>query len=67
MQAKKKPVDVKTAADLGVADQVGAAAAKVSIEKIYAPPKTEGAEILSGSTDEVVGQLLGKIKELGLL
>lgn len=67
MQAKKKPVDVKTAADLGVADQVGAGAAKVQIQKIYVPSKGDSAEILKGSTDEVVGQLVGKIKELGLL
>jgi electron transfer flavoprotein beta subunit len=67
MAAKKKPIDVKTAADLGLADQVGAGAAKIKVEKIYPPPKGEGAEILSGSTDEVVGKLVGKIKELGLL
>jgi electron transfer flavoprotein beta subunit len=67
MQAKKKPVDVKTMADLGVADQAGAAQVKAKIEKIYVPPKSDTAEILSGSTDEVVGQLISKIKELGLL
>lgn len=67
MAAKKKPIDVKTVADLGVADQVGAAAAKMKIEKLYTPPKGQGAEILSGSVDEVVGKLVGKIKELGLL
>ena len=67
MQAKKKPVDVKTAADLGVADAVGAGAAKVKVNKIYVPAKGDTAEILQGSTDEVVSQLVGKIKELGLL
>jgi electron transfer flavoprotein beta subunit len=67
MQAKKKPVDVKTAADLGVADQVGAAAAKATIDKVYVPPKSDTAQILEGGTDEIVTQLLGKIKELGLL
>ena len=67
MQAKKKPVDVKTAADLGIGGQVGAAAAKVKVNKIYVPPKSDTAEIYEGSTDEVVGQLVGKIKELGLL
>jgi electron transfer flavoprotein beta subunit len=67
MAAKKKPIDVKTAADLGVAGQVGAAAAKARIEKVYVPPKGQGAEILSGGADEVVGKLVGKIKELGLL
>jgi electron transfer flavoprotein beta subunit len=67
MQAKKKPVDVKTAADLGVADQVGAGSAKVSIQKVYVPPKSATAEILEGGADEVAGQLIGKIRELGLL
>jgi electron transfer flavoprotein beta subunit len=67
MAAKKKPIDVKTAADLGLAGQVGAAAAKVKLQKIYAPPKGSGAQILKGSTDEVVTGLVGKIKELGLL
>ena len=67
MQAKKKPVDVKTLADLGVADSASAAQNKTTINKIYVPPKGDTAEILSGSTDEVVGQLVTKIKELGLL
>lgn len=67
MAAKKKPLDVKTAADLGVADQVGEGAAKVKIESIAPPPKGDTAEILSGSTDEVVAGLVTKIKELGLL
>jgi len=67
MQAKKKPVDVKTLADLGLADQASAAQNKTTINKIYVPAKGDTAEILSGSTDEVVGQLVTKIKELGLL
>jgi electron transfer flavoprotein alpha/beta subunit len=67
MAAKKKPVDVKTAADLGLAGRVGAGAAKVKMQKIYAPPKGTGAQMLKGSTDEVVAGLVGKIKELGLL
>ena len=67
MAAKKKPIDEKGAGDLGLAGQVGAAGAKVKIEKIYHPVKGEGAEILEGSTDEVVAGLVNKIKELGLL
>jgi len=67
MAAKKKPVAVKTAADLGVGDAVGAAAAKTQIEKIYVPQKGEGAELIEGSADEVAQKLVGKIKELGLL
>lgn len=67
MAAKKKPIDTKGAGDLGLAGQVGAGAAKIEMEKVYVPPKTAGAEMIEGSTDEVVEKLLGKIKELGLL
>jgi electron transfer flavoprotein beta subunit len=67
MAAKKKPLDVKTAADLGVAGQVGVSSAKVKIESLSLPPKGKGAEILQGSNEEVAGVLAGKIKELGLL
>jgi electron transfer flavoprotein beta subunit len=67
MAAKKKPLDVKTAADLGLSGQVGAGAAKIHIQKIAPPPKGDRAEILEGSTDVVVGGLVTKIKELGLL
>jgi electron transfer flavoprotein beta subunit len=65
MQAKKKPLDKKSLADLGLsADDV---APKVKIDKIYTPPKGEGAEILEGSPEEVSQKLVTKIKELGLL
>ena len=67
MQAKKKPVDVKTAGDLGLSGSIGEAAAKVQIDKIYPPPKSATAELLTGSSDEIAAGLLGKIKELGLL
>jgi electron transfer flavoprotein beta subunit len=67
MAAKKKPIDVKTVADLGLAGKVGAEAAKVRIEKLYTPPKGQGAEMLTGSVDEAVGKVVSKIKELGLL
>ena len=67
MAAKKKPLDVKTAADLGLAGQVGAGAAKMTITQIAPPPKGDTAELLSGSTGDVAAGLVGKIKELGLL
>jgi electron transfer flavoprotein beta subunit len=67
MAAKKKPLDVKTLAELGVADQVGAARAKIAIERVSTPPKRKGAEIISGSPSEIAAGLLGRIKELGLL
>jgi electron transfer flavoprotein beta subunit len=67
MAAKKKPIHVKSVADLGLAGRVGAGAAKTRIAKVYPPKKGEGAEILTGTADEVVTRLVGKIKELGLL
>jgi electron transfer flavoprotein beta subunit len=67
MAAKKKPLDVKTAADLGLGGQVGAAAAKVRVTKVAPPPKGDRAEILQGTTDQIVAALVNKIKELGLL
>ncbi len=65
MQAKKKPLDKKGLGELGL--DAAAVAPKLSVEKIYTPPKGEGAEIIEGSPDEAAGKLVAKIKELGLL
>jgi electron transfer flavoprotein beta subunit len=65
MQAKKKPLDKKSLGDIGLS--AAAVAPKVKIEKIYSPPKGSGAEILSGSKDEIAQKFVGKVKELGLL
>ena len=67
MQAKKKPVDVKTASDLGLEGQVGPDAVKIKLEEIRIPTKGDTAEMIEGSTEEIASQLLGKIKELGVL
>ncbi len=67
MAAKKKPIDAKTAGDLGLSGKVGAGAAKTKVESVFMPPKGQGAEIIQGSTEEVVQKLVAKIKELGLL
>jgi electron transfer flavoprotein beta subunit len=65
MQAKKKPLDKKSLGDIGLS--AGDVAPKVTIEKIYPPPKGESAELLDGSPDEISQKLVTKIKELGLL
>jgi electron transfer flavoprotein beta subunit len=65
MAAKKKPLETRTLADLGL--DAAAVAPKVKIEKIAPPPKGQGAEILKGSPAEVAQKLVVKIKELGLL
>ena len=67
MQAKKKPVDVKTLEDLQLAGQAGADARKITISKMAPPTKGDSAEILEGSADEIASKLVVKIKELGLL
>jgi electron transfer flavoprotein beta subunit len=67
MAAKKKPLDVKTVADLGLSGGVGAANAKIAIEKVSVPQKGESAELVTGSVDEMANGLASKIKELGLL
>jgi electron transfer flavoprotein beta subunit len=64
MQAKKKTIDVKTAADLGVGDAI---APKLTTEKVFVPVKGDTAELVEGSTDEIAAKLAAKIKELGLL
>ena len=65
MQAKKKPLDKKTLGDLGLS--AADVAPKVTVEKIYPPPKGDSAELLEGSPDEISQKLVTKIKELGLL
>ncbi len=65
MQAKKKPFDKKDLGDLGL--DAAAVAPKLTVEKIYSPPKGDRAEIVEGSADEVAGKLVAKIRELGLL
>jgi electron transfer flavoprotein beta subunit len=67
MAAKKKPLDVKTIADLGLSGEVGAANAKVTVEKVSVPQKGESAELVTGSADEMATGLVNKIKELGVL
>ncbi len=65
MAAKKKPLAKKSLSDLGL--DAGAVAPKVSIAKLYVPPKGEGAELVEGSPAEQASKVVAKIKELGLL
>jgi len=65
MAAKKKPLDKKSLADLGL--DAAAVAPKVTVTKLYTPEKGEGADLVSGSPAEQASQVVSKIKELGLL
>ena len=59
-------IPVHGAGDLGVAaDAVGAAGAKVKCLDYYVPELGEGAEMLEGSTDEIIEELIRRLKEKG--
>jgi electron transfer flavoprotein beta subunit len=61
MKAKKKPLDVKTLADLGLSgDEVGAQAAKVRVTSMELPAVRQAGQVLEGDTE-------AKAKELARL
>ena len=56
----------KGASDLGIApDSVGAAGAKTKRVDYYVPDMGDGAEMLEGSTDEIIAKLIEKLKAKG--
>lgn len=58
MAAKRKEVRVVQAAELGVEG-----GDRMKVRKLELPPKGEGGEILSGSTDEIAAELVKRIRE----
>jgi electron transfer flavoprotein beta subunit len=65
-QVASVPIPVMGAADLGLDPaSVGEAAAKVKREDYFVPAAGKGAEILSGSRDEVIGKLMDLLKAKG--
>jgi len=64
MAAKKKPIANLTLSELGLdASEVGADAAKLKTVGFAPPPKGKGAEILTGSPDEIAAELIRRIRE----
>jgi electron transfer flavoprotein beta subunit len=64
MAAKKKPLATMTLQDLGLdAEVVGGSAAVMKTVSLAPPAKGKGAEILTGSPDEIAKALLGRIRE----
>jgi electron transfer flavoprotein beta subunit len=62
----KVEIPVKTAADLGLdAGTVGDAGAKTRRVDYFVPDMGEGAEMLEGSTDEIIEKLIEKLKANG--
>jgi electron transfer flavoprotein beta subunit len=65
---KVASVEIPTmgAGDLGIAgDAVGDAGAKVKRVDYFVPEMGEGAEILEGSSDEIIEELIKRLKEKG--
>jgi len=59
-------IPVRSASDLGISpDQVGDAGAKVKRKDYFVPELGEGAEILEGSTEEIVDKLIELLKAKG--
>ncbi len=64
MKAKKKPLEVKTLADLGLsADEVGAQGAKVRVTSMEVPQERQAGRILEGDPDEKAKELTRLLHE----
>lgn len=63
-QAKRKPVDVYSLADLGIDDP--SSRSKTAIGERYAAPTDESATTFEGDPDATAEQLANKLTELGL-
>ncbi len=69
MGAKKKPLDAKSIADVGIeADRVGEAGSKVSCGDFHAPPAKEGGTIIEDEdTNETVEKIVAWLDERKLI
>jgi electron transfer flavoprotein beta subunit len=64
MKAKKKPLEVKKLADLGLAaEQVGAGAAKVKVIAMEMPPQRKAGRVLQGDTAAKAKELVRLLHE----
>ena len=69
MGAKKKPLDTKSADDVGIdADQVGEDGSKTAVLDVNAPPEKAAGELIEDEdTDETVEKILAWLEERKLL
>ena len=64
MAAKRKEMKSPTPAELGVDPaMVGEAGSKLRFFDLAVPTKKQGGEMLAGSTEEIVAQLVSRIRE----
>jgi len=63
MKAKKKPYEEWTVDDIDAdPDRLGLDGSPTWVEKVYPPPVKEAGEILEGTSDEIVSQLIEILK-----
>lgn len=64
MAAKKAEIIKWGAADIGAeADKLGLTGSPTKVVKIFSPPPRGGGEMLQGEPEEMVAQLVGKLKD----
>lgn len=67
-RAAGKEIKVFDCTALGLADgEVGEAGSQTTIDKLYVPPRTRQAEMITGSADEIAAKTAQLIKEKGVL
>jgi electron transfer flavoprotein beta subunit len=67
-KATKKEIDLSGLEALGLEeDAVGEAGSKIRLEKLFLPPVGERAQILTGTPQETSAQLLGLLKDKGVI
>jgi len=67
-KATKKEIDLSGLDALGLEeDEVGEAGSKIGLEKLFFPPMGERAQILEGSPQEVSAELVGLLKDKGVV
>lgn len=68
LKAKKARIPVWGINELGLSpDQVGLSGSPTQVIKVFTPSREGTSEILEGELEEVVNQLVGRLKEQGLL
>jgi electron transfer flavoprotein beta subunit len=67
-KAMNKPIQVLSLSDLELTEsEVGPAGSRTTLEKLFAPPKGKGAQILTGAPEEVSAKLAEIFRERGVV
>jgi electron transfer flavoprotein beta subunit len=67
-KAMKKPIQVLSLSDLDLTEsEVGSAGSRTVLERLFAPPKGKGAQILEGAPEEISAKLAEIFRERGVV